>query len=236
MPIWSASNSCSREKRAIESFERASTSSWACVGEHLRIDPREQRGRLFELGPLGRMARGDMRDFMRHDGRDFRRVVGKSKQAARDENISRGQREGVDDRRIEYGDAVLRSGAVRGRPDLHQNAVEIGLGRRRSNRHRQTRRSAACVPDWAFRPKRGAARGSARGRRARAADRSTRKPLSPAPIRPRARSERAAPRQDARLRPRLSGWPLMDAASLLLARRRDAQFLSSPDRRPQFSD
>ena len=56
-----------------------------------------------------------MADFMRHDGRDFRCVLGKSKKAAGDEDISRGQREGVDDRRIQYGEAVLRpSGAVQG--------------------------------------------------------------------------------------------------------------------------
>ena len=59
--------------------------------EHLRIDAREQRRRLFELGPLGGVTRGDMADFMRHDRGDFRRVLGEGKEPAGDEDIARGQ-------------------------------------------------------------------------------------------------------------------------------------------------
>ena len=77
--------------------------------EQLRIDVREQRRRLFELGPLGRVTRGDMADFMRHDRGDFRCVLGERQKAAGDEDIPRGQGEGVDDRRIQHGDVVGRS-------------------------------------------------------------------------------------------------------------------------------
>ena len=101
------------------------------LGEQLRIDAREQRRRLFELGPLGGVARGDMADFMRHDRGDFRCVLGEGQKAAGDEDIARGQGEGVDDRRIQHGDAVGRSRGAGGRRDLRENAVEIGLGRRR---------------------------------------------------------------------------------------------------------
>ena len=82
--------------------------------EQLRIDPREQRRRLFELGPLGGVARGDMADFMRHDGGHFRRVLGERQEASGDEDIARGQGESVDDRRIQHGDAVGRSSGPEG--------------------------------------------------------------------------------------------------------------------------
>ena len=101
------------------------------LGEQLRIDARKQRGRLLELGPLGCMARRDVADLMRHDGGDFRRIVGEREKAAGDVNIPRGQGEGVDDRRIQHRDAVGLPRGVRRRREFRENPVEIGLGRRR---------------------------------------------------------------------------------------------------------
>ena len=77
MPIWSASNSCSREKLAIDSRERASASSGAWGrSSTCAIDPGEERGGLREFGPLRRVARRDVGDLVRHHSGDLGRVVG----------------------------------------------------------------------------------------------------------------------------------------------------------------
>ena len=163
MPIWSASNSCWREKRAMASFERASTSSWASRwASNCELTREEQRRRLLELGPLGGMARGDVADLMRHDGGDFGRVVGEREKAAGDENIAGGQGEGVDDRRIQHRDAV---GLARRRPRPAPASREPRRDKPGSpapNRRRRTPRSAAFAPDWPSRPRTGAARAAAR--------------------------------------------------------------------------
>ena len=59
---------------------------------------REQRRGALELGALGGVMGGDMGDLVRHHGGDLGAVVGEREQAAGDENVARGQREGVDDR------------------------------------------------------------------------------------------------------------------------------------------
>ena len=60
-------------------------------GEHLLGDPAKQERGPLQLRPLRGVMGGDMRDFMRHDGGDFRLVVRKRQQAARHVNVSRRQ-------------------------------------------------------------------------------------------------------------------------------------------------
>ncbi len=85
-------------------------------------------GALFELGPPRRMALRHMGDLVRHHGRDFGRVVGERQEAARHVDVAGGQREGVDDRRVEDRDAIdLGRRVARGR-ELRQDLVEVALG------------------------------------------------------------------------------------------------------------
>ena len=73
-----------------------------------------------------------MRDLMRHDGGDLGAVIGEREQAAGHEDVARGQREGVDDGRVEQSDAIGLRRRLARRREPRQNAVEIALGRRRA--------------------------------------------------------------------------------------------------------
>ena len=85
-------------------------------------------GALFELGPPRRMALRHVGDLVRHHGRDLGRVVGEGQEPARHVDVAGGQREGVDDRRVEDRDAIdLGRGVARGR-ELRQDLVEVALG------------------------------------------------------------------------------------------------------------
>ena len=89
---------------------------------------RDHRLRLFLLSPQESVARGDMGDFVRHHGGDLGGVIGQGEQAPGHEKIARGQREGVDHRRIQDGDAIgLGWRVARGRQP-NQDLIEVGLG------------------------------------------------------------------------------------------------------------
>ena len=177
-----------------------------------------------------------MADFMRHDRSDFRCVVGEGQKAAGDEDISRRQGESVDDWRIQHGEAVGRSPGGGRRRDLHENAVEISLRRRRRVDPAERLDQPLALGIGFFGQNRARRRASARDWRAPAADRSKHKPVKPTASPAASAIKARRPRQDASLRPRLSGWPLMAMVSLLLTHRSDAQSRSLPGQRPRFSD
>ena len=77
------------------------------------------------------MARGHVRDLMRHHRGDLGRVVGEREQPAGHEDVARGQSEGVDDRRIEQRDPIGLVGGVGRLRQLDEDAVQIALGRGR---------------------------------------------------------------------------------------------------------
>ncbi len=62
---------------------------------------------------LGGVARRDMADLVSENARHFRLAVGKREKAARDVDIAAGQREGVDDGRVEKRDGVAHARIVR---------------------------------------------------------------------------------------------------------------------------
>ena len=85
---------------------------------------------LLVLGALGGMAGGDVADLMGHDRGEFRSVVGEGQHAARHIDAAVGQGEGIDDRRVENGDAIGLARFVAGGRKARQDAIQVAFGRR----------------------------------------------------------------------------------------------------------
>ena len=124
-PMPSASNSCAREKlaSAILDFASASAPISGSLSTSLH-DAAHQR----DLARLVLADRGVARDHVRHLVREHRGelggVVGERDQAARDVELAARQREGVDRRRIEDGDAVVQVRPLGRRDQLVDGLVE----------------------------------------------------------------------------------------------------------------
>ena len=125
MPIWSASSSCWREKPAMVLAALAWTSSPFSRFWMTRAAWVITAARLFLLRAQKGVTRGDMGDLMRHHRGDFGGVVGQRQQAARHEQVAGGQREGVDDGRIENGDAIGLGRGVAGLGQADQHVIEV---------------------------------------------------------------------------------------------------------------
>ena len=132
MPMRSASNSCSREKWAIDSFIRAACSSPICGLSSTCCETRVKSARgALEFGALGGVTRRDVGDLVRHHRGDLGSVVGEGEQAAGDENVACGQREGVDDGRIQQRDVINLGRRVACGREPDERLVEIIFDRRR---------------------------------------------------------------------------------------------------------
>ena len=93
----------------------------------------DHRGLLLPLGAGIGVTRRDVADLVRHDRGDLGVVVGERQEPAGHEQVARGQRKGVDDRRIE--DRHLVDGLARRLArlrELFQNRIEIRFRRRRA--------------------------------------------------------------------------------------------------------
>ena len=101
----------------------------ALVGtiEQLRRDLAEQQAAARQFGALRGVVGGDVADLVRHDGGDLGAVAGEAEQAAGDEDVAGGQREGVDDGGIEQRHAIGLARRIARGGELGQEVVEIGL-------------------------------------------------------------------------------------------------------------
>ena len=75
------------------------------------------------------VARRDVADFMSHHGGQFRLAVEIGHDAARDVDITAGQREGVDFGRIQHGEAIVQAGAMALLGEPLPDAVDVILQR-----------------------------------------------------------------------------------------------------------
>ena len=133
MPIASASSSWLRENCASLSLPRISAAlAVGAVAEHVGDDLGRQPLLGLQLLALQAVIGGDVAHLVRDDRGQLGRIIGQRQQAARHVEIAARQREGVDVRRVEDGDAVgLRRIGRHQRQiadDLGHHALELGVG------------------------------------------------------------------------------------------------------------
>ena len=115
-PMPSASNSCAREKLASVSFDFASASAPVCGSLSTSLTRRaDDRGLPRLLLADGGVARNDVAHFMRQHGGEFGFVIGERDQPARNIKVAVRQRESIDRRRVEDGNAIFQIGPFRRR-------------------------------------------------------------------------------------------------------------------------